>query len=177
MWGLVQAGSGGGMSGSYGNVDNSGTSSIENSHGWAIEEPDDILAEFKKGFESDWGWDSKSAPGKSTNYDNHNNRDDEESDLTNWEPPSPSSVIPKRSHGGNGPRPWKSVLPDDYVSELPATGTASTYGGDQVYGIGGEHQAPAEEPEWGIKAMLVSMGIDAKGTLGWDDAEGDFVDK
>jgi len=132
-------------------------------HGRA-EEEDDVLQEFKNGFEKGWGW----ATGR-PEEDGHEEQPKDEgfgNDLENWEPPSPSSLI-----RGLASRGSKMGHVDRDLGAPSAKAYSYSYGKDK--------KAEEEEPEpqeWNIGGMLVSLGIDAKGSLGWDDEEGGFAD-
>ncbi len=132
-------------------------------HGRA-EEEDDVLQEFKNGFEKGWGW----ATGRPEEDGDGEQPKDEgfENDLENWEPPSPSSLI-----RGLASRGSKMGHVDRDLGAPSAKAYSYSYGKDKET----EEEEP-EPQEWNIGGMLVSLGIDAKGSLGWDDEEGGFAD-
>lgn len=134
---------------------------------------DDVLSELKSGSKapasSSWGWGDGDESGMTAV------EGDIEDVSMNWEPPSPatfSSQLVGGSRKSSGGSEFKSVLPDDYVSQLKGSG-----GRAQMAHGNGEDNDPeeTEEEQDNIGSMLVSLGI-PKETLGWQDAEEDFID-
>ena len=130
----------------------------------SIEEEDEILQEFNKGFEKGWGWASDSRK-EIKDEDQGDDNERFENDLDNWEPPSPSSIIGDLARRGS-----RTGHADRDLGAPSAKAYSYSFGKDT------EAEREAKPQEWNIGSMLVSLGIDAKGTLGWDDEEGGFAD-
>ncbi|KAF8338970.1 uncharacterized protein EI90DRAFT_3039878 [Cantharellus anzutake] len=127
------------------------------------EEEDDILQEFKEGFQKGWGW-ASDLPKESDNEQ----RDNEEAvnDLENWEPPSPYSLIrdlAKRGSKAVHSDGWDLGAPSAKAYPYPPTEDEDT------------EKEGVRSQGWNIGSMLVSLGINPKGTLGWNDEEEDFA--
>lgn len=183
-------------SNSYSSVqDSHQNNSFSNSYEWATTDADDrgddVLAHLKGGgFEASWGWADATSNSSGSNQpgyhaeecgERHPQRYEEESTS---EPPSPSTLLQqmfrpyrRRGDGTSKLKEWKSVIPEDdkdgadyeeIGNELPA--------GSGKNDLERDEDKEPERVEHNVGTMLVSFGIDAKGTLGWDDAEGDFVD-
>lgn len=134
---------------------------------------DDVLTELKGGSKthasSSWGWGDGDESGMTA-------VEGDDGDVSgNWEPPSPATVSSQLAGGSRrllGGSEFKSVLPDDYVSQLkgPGSRTRLVHEDDKD-----DELEEAEEEQDNIGSMLVSLGI-PKETLGWQDAEEDFID-
>lgn len=147
------------------------------SWGYGNEKEDEVLAVLKGGskgreFAGNWGWDDA----ETTLVEEH-----EQADFLSsaWEPPSPatlsSQLAKPRGRAGGEAR----LLPSDDSDQVSGLGPMP-----DTKIVGGRHpdadseetdELEAKDNQRNIGTMLVQLGI-AKETLGWNDAEEDFVD-
>jgi len=176
LWTLAQSGFSNSGTEDHGTATTSHDDDNRKSWGYGNGKEDDVLSVLKGGskggaFRDNWGWDDAEV----TLVEGH-----EHDDFLSgsWEPPSPATLgsqlaKPRRGAGGKAKN-----LPDesDYLSnsrpapdgQLVRNGCpdADSKQGDESDAIAGECN---------IGTMLVQLGI-PKETLGWNDAEEDFVD-
>lgn len=136
---------------------------------WGYEDgkkEDDVLAVLKggsskaTGFGDSWGWDE----GDTTVVEGADDW------SKNWEPPSPATLGSQMKPSGRSNSEFQSVLPADYVPQPrddPKTLQKEMNEADE------DNEVDKEENN--IGTMLVQLGI-PKETLGWNDADEDFVD-
>lgn len=136
---------------------------------WGYEDgkkDDDVLAVLKggsskaTGFGDSWGWDE----GDTTVVEGADDWN------KNWEPPSPATLASQMKSSGRSGSEFQSVLPDDYVPQSRHHSMAL-----QKETSDANEEGEAEKEESNIGTMLVQLGI-PKETLGWNDADEDFVD-
>jgi len=176
LWTLAQSGFSNGGTEDHGTATTSHDDDSWKSWGYGNGKDDDVLSVLKGGskggaFRDNWGWDDAEV----TLVEGH-----EHDDFLSgsWEPPSPATLGSQLAKPRRRASDKAKNFPDesDHLSHSRSAPDAQLVGNgrpDVDSEDGGESDVRAGECN--IGTMLVQLGI-AKETLGWNDAEEEFVD-